>query len=94
MNKTNFEHAGFALLMMLPFVLLGNPLAGAAFGIAFFLGREHAQFQVLLKDYTLRGTFKAFDMRKWSLDAQLDLVFPIVACALAYIGLRYVGYGV
>jgi hypothetical protein len=46
------------------------------FGIAFFLGREHAQAQ---RNYNL-GDFEAFSFWKWSLDAQLDLLFPVIAC--------------
>jgi hypothetical protein len=76
MNRTHFEHAGYALLMMLPIGLLtGNWWAGAAFGAAFFLGREHAQAQIKYK----LGDFAAFDVRKWSTDAKLDLLFPVVA---------------
>jgi hypothetical protein len=84
MNRTNFEHAIFAALMQLAIgFVTNNWLAGACFGIAFFLGREHAQFQHKL-GYTLKKTFLAFDMRKWSLDAQLDLLFPTVTCLVIY----------
>lgn len=84
MNRTNFEHAVFAAAMQL-FIgfLTGNWFAGACFGIAFFLGREHAQFQHKL-GYTLEKTFLAFDMRKWSLDAKLDLLFPTITCLVIY----------
>ena len=82
MNQTNFEHAGYAALMQLVIGLIsGDWFAGACFGIAFFLGREHAQAQAKL-GYTLKTTFTAFDIRKWSLDAQLDLLFPTIACLL------------
>jgi len=80
MNQTNFEHAGYAALMQLVIGLVtGDWFAGACFGIAFFVGREHAQAQDKL-GYTLKTTFEAFDVRKWSLDAQLDLLFPVVTC--------------
>lgn len=83
MNQTNFEHAGWALLMQAIIGLLThNWWAGAAFGAAFFLGREHAQAQ---RRYNL-GDFDAFDLRIWSLDARLDLVCPVVA-VLAVAGL-------
>jgi hypothetical protein len=55
----------------------------AHFGIAFFLGREHAQYQHKL-GYTLPKTFQAFAFWKWSRDAQLDLLFPIIACSVIY----------
>ena len=85
MNQTNFEHAGYAVLMQVVVGLLtGNWLAGACFGFAFFLGREHAQMQDKV-GYTFKGTFKAFDIRKWSLDAKLDLLFPAIAVTVVYL---------
>lgn len=82
MNQTNFEHAGYAALMQLVIGLVtGDWFAGACFGIAFFLGREHAQNQDKL-GYTFKTTFQAFDVRKWSLDSQLDLLFPFVTCLI------------
>ena len=76
MNQTNFEHAGYAALMQLVIGLIfGDWFAGACFGIAFFLGREHAQAQDKL-GYNFKTTFQAFDVRKWSLDAKLDLLLP------------------
>lgn len=80
MNQTNFEHAGFAALMQLAIGLIsGDWFAGVCFGVAFFLGREHAQAQAKI-GYTFKTTFQAFNVRKWSLDAQLDLLFPTVTC--------------
>ena len=80
MNQTNFEHAGYAALMQLVIGLVtGDWFAGACFGIAFFVGREHAQAQDKL-GYTFKTTFQAFDVRKWSLDSQLDLLFPVITC--------------
>lgn len=84
MNRTNFEHAVYALLMQTAIGLVsGDWLAGACFGIAFFLGREHAQAQ---RAYGL-GDFAAFDMRRWSLDSRLDLIFPAAACAAMLVGI-------
>lgn len=83
-NRTNWEHAGYAVLMQVVVGLLtGNWLAGACFGFAFFLGREHAQMQDKT-GYAFKGTFQAFDLRKWSLDAKLDLLFPAIAVAAVY----------
>ena len=85
MNQTNWEHAGYAVLMQVVIGLLtGNWLAGAAFGFAFFLGREHAQAQAKI-GYTFKSTFEAFDIRKWSLDAKLDLLFPAAAVAIVFL---------
>lgn len=81
MNSTNFEHAGYALLMQIGIWLIsGNLFAGACFGIAFFLGREHAQFQ---NKYNA-GDFASFNFTKWSLDAKLDLLFPVIAVLTVY----------
>lgn len=93
MNQTNWEHAGYAVLMQVVVgFVTGNWLAGACFGFAFFLGREHAQYQILL-GYNFKTTFQAFDIRKWSLDAKLDLLFPAVAVALVYL-VASIGKGV
>lgn len=44
MNSTNFEHAGYALLMQVGlWFVTGSWWIGAAFAIGFFLGREHSQ---------------------------------------------------
>jgi hypothetical protein len=84
-NRTNFEHAFFAALMQVFIGLVFNSwFAGGCFGIAFFLGREHAQYQHKL-GYTLPKTFQAFAFWKWSRDAQLDLLFPIIACSVIYV---------
>ena len=88
MNQTNFEHAGFALMMQSVFLLLGvfvfNDVTilawvGAAFASAFFLGREHAQREYKLGDPSKLMGHEAFDIWRWKLDAVLDLVFPVVA---------------
>ena len=84
MNQTNFEHAGYAVLMQLVISLItGNWFAGTCFAIAFFIGREHAQYQAHL-GYTFKTTFQAFQVWKWSLDAQLDLLFPVVATCIVW----------
>lgn len=85
MNQTNFEHAGYALLMQLVIgFLTGNWLAATLFGFAFFLGREHAQYQAHI-GYGFWQTFQAFEVWKWGLDAQLDLLFPAVTVAIVYL---------
>lgn len=84
MNRTNWEHAGYAVIMQVIVMLLtGSWLAGTTFAIAFFIGREHAQRQDQL-GYTFKTTFQAFDIRQWSLDAQLDLLFPVTVVLITY----------
>lgn len=88
MNQTNFEHAGFALMMQSVFLLLGVSVfhdvatlswIGAAFASAFFLGREHAQREYKIGDPSKLIGYEAFDFWRWKLDAVLDLVFPVIA---------------
>lgn len=79
MNRTNFEHAGYALLMQLPFGLLGYWWVGAALAIGFFFGREHSQREEIISDDERRNPFPAFKVWEWSTDSQLDLLFPIIA---------------
>lgn len=84
MNQTNFEHAGYAVLMQVVIGLItGDWFAGTCFAIAFFIGREHAQNQDKL-GYTFKTTFQAFDITKWSRDSQLDLLFPVVATLITW----------
>ena len=93
MNKTNFEHAGYAVAMQLSvWLLTGNLLAGALLGIGFFLGREHAQaeYRAIEKFYNGKRAnmpwYGGFEFRAWSLDSVLDFVLPIVA-TLSTIGI-------
>jgi hypothetical protein len=83
MNETNFEHAISALLLQMALGLLtGNWWIGAAAGAFFFLGREHAQFERKLVaggSVLALNPFAGFQAWKWSLDSQLDLLFPVVA---------------
>lgn len=81
MNKTNFEHAGYALVFqLLVWSATGDILAGAMAGVFFFIGREHAQ-----AERRAGGEFKAFKPEYWALDSVLDLVFPTVAVAVVLV---------
>jgi hypothetical protein len=99
MNRTNFEHAGYALLMMLPFVLFGQALAGAAFSIAFFIGREltQAEYRYIQANGGNRyetpknPAIGSLNPAYWTLDSILDFVAPAGACILAYAAARWVG---
>lgn len=89
MNRSNFEHAAWALLFQgLTVLVVGSWLAGALVAVAFFLGREHAQRQatiaradeVSVKDL---NPWEGFDFGNWSRDSQLDLLMPVAAVSLA-----------
>lgn len=92
MNRTNLEHALFAVLIMAAlwavFALLGflgGQWVGAVGGIAFFAGREFTQAQRAIAkeqgvDLIDLPWYCALDFRMWSRDGVLDLLFPVVAC--------------
>jgi len=100
MNRTNFEHAAYALAMQAVIGLLsGNWWAGAAFGIAFFLGREQAQAEnryinayggnrYATPQSPVIGSLK---LASWNTDSVLDFVFPTVACVLALAAAGWLG---
>jgi hypothetical protein len=90
MNSTNFEHAGYALLMQMPFGLLGYWWVGAALAIGFFIGREHSQREEIIRGADRSNPFPAFKIWEWSLDSKLDLVFPAMAVVVVSIFLEHV----
>ena len=87
MNLSNFAHAGLALVFQLITALMATALGadllsavvmGGLFAVGFYFGREVAQAE------RKAGTppwWSGFDARKWSLDAKLDLLFPVIVCA-------------
>lgn len=87
MNESNFAHAGLALLSQMMTALMATALGadllsavvmGGLFAVGFYFGREVAQAE------RKAGTppwWSGFDGRKWSLDAKLDLLFPVIVCA-------------
>ena len=80
MNRTNFEHAAYALIIQLIIGLLTNNWwAGAAAGMAFFIGREHAQREYQIGNPSTLKPWQGFDLWRWSKDALLDLLLPVVA---------------
>lgn len=94
----NLEHSAYALLFMTIIGLLtGNWFAGACFGSAFFLGREHAQaeYRVIQKFYEGKRAnapwYGGFEPRGWDLKSILDFVLPITATAIALIIANLVG---
>ncbi len=79
MNSTHLEHIIYALAML---AMIGLPTknwwAGAAFAAAFFIGREHAQREYKIGDPSKLMPWEGFDVWNWSLDAQLDLLAPVL----------------
>ncbi len=86
MNRTNLYHAAFALAMQAGIGLLsGDWWTAAAFGMAFFLGREVTQSEYHWITKYGNGKRAAmpwwggFDPRAWTLDGLLDWLVPTVA---------------
>lgn len=63
MNRSNFEHAGYALLMQ----------------VGFFLGREHSQREEIVSPHNRDNPFPAFKIWEWEQDEQFDFLFPVIA---------------
>ena len=85
MNQSNFEHAGYAVLIQLPFVLFGHAWVGALVAIAWFLSREHAQreVQVARASGRLVGDLRPWEgFQGWDKDRYLDAVFPALTTIL------------
>jgi hypothetical protein len=94
----NLEHSAYALLFMAIIGLLtSNWFAGACFGSAFFVGREHAQaeYRVIQKFYEGKRAnapwYGGFERRAWNLKGVLDFVLPIIATTIALIIIKLVG---
>jgi uncharacterized membrane protein YjgN (DUF898 family) len=91
MNRTHFEHAGFALLMQCAvWLLTGNLLAGTLLAIGFFFGREHSQaeYKAINTDFGGKRAnmpwYAGFNPKYWTLDAMLDLLAPVLVCFAFY----------
>lgn len=86
MNASNFAHAGLSLLFQSVTTLIayfcGLSIAdasclGGSVAIGFYIGREVTQAE---RKAGGNPWWVGFDVRRWTLDAKLDLLFPIVAC--------------
>jgi hypothetical protein len=74
-----FAHAGITAVAGCVGLLFGNLYAGLAAGVFFYLGREVAQHERKERgDNPLRGFF----VQNWSLDAKMDLLFPVGAAII------------
>lgn len=91
MNITHLEHAAIALVMQVVIGLLtGNLWVGAAFGAAFFIGREHAQAEERYIEANggsryhtpVAPEWAVFNLRWWDRDALLDWITPTVAVVI------------
>jgi hypothetical protein len=97
MNKTNFMHALYGLVIQgILYAITKDPFMGAVAVTALFWGREQAQQQYKIAKATGRSVSTMSwkdggDMTKWSRDAVLDFLFPTVATFGVALGLLYFG---
>jgi hypothetical protein len=90
MNRTNWEHVIYAMLMQIIVgVPTGNWWAGVTLAVGFFTGREHAQREYHLGNPSKLPPWAAFDIWRWKLDAQLDLICPVVAVLLMAVFMQW-----
>lgn len=87
-----FEHSAYALLFMaIVGLLTSNWFAGACFGSAFFVGREHAQAENRVIEHFYEGKranmpwYGGFEPRGWDLKSVLDFGLPIIVTAIALV---------
>ena len=92
------EHSAYALLFMaITGLLSGNWFAGACFGSAFFVGREHAQaeYRVIQKFYEGKRAnmpwYGGFERRAWDLKSILDFGLPTIVTAIVLIIIKFTG---
>jgi hypothetical protein len=94
----NLKHPAYALLFMAIIGLLTNNwLAGACFGSAFFLGREHSQAEYRVIEHFYEGKranmpwYGGFERRAWDLKSILDFVLPIIVTTIALLIIKFTG---
>ena len=81
MVLTALSHAAISVLVSLIgwyFEHLGISIAAA---LGFYLGREVAQHE---RKTPGKDPFRGFYVWKWSLDAKLDILLPVLACVALY----------
>lgn len=81
---TALTHAIIAAVVSVIGWLVGAMPVGIAVAIGFYLGREVAQHERKEPGANLlRGLY----LWRWSTDAKLDLLLPVIACVIVYVAL-------
>lgn len=87
MDRTIIEHTVIAVICALIGFLLGNIIAGAAFGAALMIGREHAQAEYRWIDTLGHGRrdllpwYGGFYIAAWNWSSLFDWLVPAVVVA-------------
>ncbi len=94
MDWTVLQHVIIALACIGIGCLLRYPVAGAAFGSALFIGREHAQAEYRWIEQ-LGGHLRAnmpwyggFDPRAWNWSSLFDWLVPMAVCVVVVLILK------
>ena len=88
MDWTTLQHTLIALAFTGLGYLIGNPLAGACFGVALLIGREHAQSEYRWIERYGNGKrsnlpfWGGFDSRVWDMGSVLDWLVPLMVCVI------------
>lgn len=88
MDWTTLQHTLIALAFTGLGYLIGNPLAGACFGVALLIGREHAQAEYRWIERYGNGKranlplWGGFDSRVWDMGSLLDWLVPVMVCVI------------
>jgi len=80
MILTAISHALVTIALGLIGWVLGSLNLGLMFALGFYFGREVAQHERKTKGTAIRGLF----FWNWNLDAQLDMLFPLIAAFVTY----------
>lgn len=95
MDWTILQHVVIALVCIGFGSLLRYPVAGAAFGSALFVGREHAQAEYRWIEQ-LGGHLRAnmpfyggFDPRAWNWSSLFDWLVPMAVCVFVILILKW-----
>ena len=81
MVLSSLSHAAVTILCGLLGLYFGSMAIGLTFALGFYFGREVAQQERKTSGVAIRGLF----FWNWSLDAQLDMLFPLMAAILLYL---------
>jgi hypothetical protein len=86
--KSWFAHAGITVLAgVIGLVAFGSLIVGLTLGVGFYLGREVAQHE---RKERGSNPLRGFYVWNWSLDAKMDLLFPLISSVLLVLLVNYI----
>ena len=83
-----FAHAGITIFAgIIGLIVFGSLTSGLVLGVGFYLGREVSQHERKEKG---SNPLKGFYVWNWSLDAKMDLLFPLIFSILLVVLVNYI----